>query len=76
METYLIELTNSNAYRLLQDLEEMKIIKVLKKENVKKQNVSKSSTARFQGALNLTPEQYESFQKHAKNIREEWGKNI
>ena len=32
MDTYLIELTNSSAHRLLQDLEDLKIIKVLKKE--------------------------------------------
>ena len=37
MDTYLIELTNSSAHRLLQDLEDLKIIKVLKKELQKKQ---------------------------------------
>lgn len=76
METYLIELTNSSAYRLLQDLEDLKIIKVLKKDKRKEQEARKSSTARFRGALNLSDEQYLNFQQHAKNIRNEWRENI
>ncbi|AYD47952.1 hypothetical protein [Arachidicoccus soli] len=76
METYLIELTNNRAYRLLQDLEDLKIIKVLKREKEEKQEVPKSRTARFRGALALTNEQYQNFQKHAKEIRNEWPESI
>jgi hypothetical protein len=76
METYLIELTNSQAYRLLKDLEELKIIKVLKKSRQRGQKVNKSSTARFRGALKLTNDQYIDFQQHAKDIRNEWQENI
>ncbi|HEY5463019.1 MAG TPA: hypothetical protein VIJ95_07170 [Hanamia sp.] len=76
MDTYLIELTNSNAYRLLQDLEDLKIIKVLKKEMHKNKQTRKSSTAQFRGALKLSNEQYLDFQKHAKDIRNEWQDNI
>jgi len=76
MDIYLIELTNNNAYRLLQDLEDLKIIKVLKKEIQKKQETGKSSTAQFRGALKLSNEQYQDFQQHAKDIRNEWPGNI
>jgi hypothetical protein len=76
METYLIELTNSQAYRLLQDLEELKIIRVLKKGRQRSQEVHKSNTARFRGALKLTNDQYIDFQQHAKDIRNEWQENI
>lgn len=76
MDTYLIELTNSSAFRLLQDLEELKIIKVLKKETGKKQEAHKGSASRFRGSLKLSNEQYKDFQKHAKDIRNEWQENI
>lgn len=76
MDIYLIELTNNNAHRLLQDLEDLKIIKVLKKEIQKKQEITISSNARFRGTLKLSNEQYEDFQQHAKDIRNEWQGNI
>lgn len=76
METYLIELTNSSAYRLLQDLEDLKIIRVLKKNKRKGEGIRKSSTARFRGALKLSDEQYLNFQQHASDIRNEWRENI
>lgn len=40
LDTYLIELTDSKAYRLLQDLEDMQIIKVLKKSMKSKNRLS------------------------------------
>jgi hypothetical protein len=75
METYLIELTNNNAYRLLRELEDLKIIKVLKKEKDIEPKATKSRTARFRGALSLSDEQYQNFQQHAKDIRNEWPEN-
>jgi len=71
MVTYLIEITNNKAHKLLQDLEDLQIIKVLKKEMHEKQ-VNKSSTAQFRGALKLSDKQYLDFQKHAKDIRNEY----
>jgi|GEM_PF-1695910 len=76
MDIYLIELTNSNADRLLQDLEYLKIIKVLKKQMHKNKQTQESSPAQFRGALKLSNEQYLDFQKHAKDIRNEWKDNI
>jgi len=71
MDTYLIEITNNKAHKLLQDLEDLQIIKVLKKEMHEKQ-VNKSSTAQFRGALKLIDKQYLDFQKHSKDIRNEY----
>jgi hypothetical protein len=52
MDTYLIELTNSTAYRLLQDLEDLKIIRVLKKEIQKKKKLIKATLRDFGERLN------------------------
>lgn len=76
MEIYLIELTNSSAQGLLHDLENLKIIKILKKSEREGQEINKSNTARFRGALKLSKEQYLNFQQHAKDIRNEWRENI
>jgi len=76
METYLVELINNKASKLLQDLEDLKIIKVLKKSSTKKSGNEISPSAKFRGALQLTDEQYNNFQKHAKDIRNEWPENI
>ncbi|GAA4299915.1 hypothetical protein [Compostibacter hankyongensis] len=77
METILIQLTHNKAYRLLRDLEELKVIKVLKK-HIKEEAKppQESSTAKFRGSLNLTAEQYRDFQQHAKDIRNEWHNDI
>jgi len=77
MDTYIIEITNSKAYKLLKDLEDLNIIKVLKKDRVKKTpEVATSSTADFRGALKLSKEKFEDFQRHAQEIRKEWPENI
>ena len=73
METLLIELTNDRAYKLLTDLEELQIIKVLKRNINQVETVAtESPTAKFRGTLKLTPEQDQDFQKHATDIRNEW----
>ena len=41
-----------------------------------KKQADKSRTAKFRGALELSDEQYSDFQKHAKDIRNEWQENI
>ncbi len=77
MDTLLIQLTNNKAYKLLQDLEELHLIKVLgRKEKNEPVTLKKSNSARFRGALNLSAEQYADFQKYAKEIRSEWPDNI
>lgn len=77
MDTLLIQLTNNKAYKLLQDLEDLHLIKVLgKREKSEPEAAKKSESAKFRGALNLNAEQYLDFQKHASEIREEWQDNI
>jgi hypothetical protein len=76
MDTYLIEITDSKAYKLLKNLEELNIIKVLKKNRQEKAKSEVSSTARFRGALKLTDVQYKDFQTHAREIRNEWPDTI
>jgi len=71
MDTYLIELTNNNAYRLLKDLEDLNIIKVLRRGKEKKDGQPAGNAARLRGALNLSDEQYKDFQEHSKNMRSE-----
>lgn len=76
MDTLLIQLTNNKAYRLLQDLEDLDLIKVLGKKDKSSTTENKSDTAKFRGALQLSPEQYANVQQHAKEIRNEWPNNI
>ena len=75
MNTVLIEITDNRAYRFLESLEDLNVIKVIDK---KEENKSKetSPTAKFRGALKLTEEQYNDFQKHVTEIRNEWHDNI
>lgn len=40
MQTVLVQINNSKAYRILEDLESLDIIKVLKKSSVSKQKLS------------------------------------
>ena len=74
MDTLLIQLTNHKAYKLLQDLEDLHLIRVLEKgaQSTKSQSLSE----KFAGKLNLTDEQYNNFQKHVKDMRNEWEKDI
>jgi hypothetical protein len=38
--------------------------------------LEKKKPSDFRGALKLTPEQYEDFQTHLKDIRNEWDRDI
>lgn len=74
MQTFLIELTNNKAYKLLQELEELHLIRVIKKnaEPVQPQSLAD----RFAGKLHLSDEQYNNFQQHIVNSRNEWQRDI
>ncbi len=73
MDTVLIEIKDDRAYQFLQGLEELNVIKVINGEA--KGNQKKNASA-FRGGLQLTEEQYNDFQKHAEEIRNEWERNI
>lgn len=72
MDTVLLEITNEKAYKLIQDLEALDIVKILEKNTKPKESLSK----KFAGSLNLTDEQYEEFQQHVIDSRNEWERDI
>ena len=72
METILLEITNNKAYKLIEDLGALNIVKVLKKTTVVKDKLS----ARFAGALNLSEEEYNKFQDSLSQSRNEWERDI
>jgi hypothetical protein len=58
METVLLQINDDKAYKLLEDLEAMHIIKVLSKSAEPKKKLSE----KFAGSLNLSDEEYHNFQ--------------
>jgi len=66
MDTFVIELTNQKAYKLLKELEELHIIRVLKK-NVKHDT---KLSDKFEGKL--SPEIAEDLQNYVTQSRNEW----
>ncbi len=66
MDTILIELTNSKAYKLLQDMEELQLIRVIKAP-------SKLSSLRQKIQTRLTDDQID---QQLNTIRQEWQRNI
>jgi hypothetical protein len=77
MDTVLLQIKNNNAYKLIENLEALNIVKVLKKvQTTKSKKVVHSKTANFRGALKLSKEKLNDFQKHGKEIRKEWPENI
>lgn len=71
METVLLEINNEKAYQLLQSLEDLKLIKMLKKSKSEEVNLSD----RFAGALKLSETEYNKFQESLTESRNEWNKN-
>jgi hypothetical protein len=65
MDTLLIEVTSQKAYQLLRQLEELHIIRVLKKRSANKLKPSE----KYSGTLGLTDEEYTSFHQHLKQGR-------
>lgn len=66
METYLIELTNDRAYRLLQDLEDMNIIRVLKKKVSSRQKLSEKYAGKLPSGV------ADELQNYVTQSRKEW----
>ena len=64
----LIELTNQRAVGLLQELEELQIIKVLK-ANITKAKKQKLSD-KYRGIMSV--EKGQELQQHIQNMRSEW----
>ena len=66
METVLIKITNSKAYKLLEDLEDLHIIKLLKTNSQPKQKLSEKYAGK------LPSDVANEFQKYVTQSREEW----
>jgi hypothetical protein len=66
MDTVIIQLTNQKAYKLLEDMEELELIKVLKK----------STTISSLRGLIKNPMNNEDIDKQLNSIREEWQRNF
>lgn len=73
METVLLQINNEKAYKLLEDLEDLQLVKVLeKRSNNGEQNLS----TRFAGSLHLSDDEYNDFQNSITESRNEWERNI
>ena len=67
MDTWLIQLTNQKAARIIGDLEDLQIIKLLNKKMSKEKLSDK-----FKGSLNLTEQEYNNLQQQLTDMRNEW----
>lgn len=72
METILLQINSNKAYKLIEDLEALNIVKVLKKSTHTKGKLSE----RFAGSLKLSDEEYNNFQKSITESRNEWDRDI
>ncbi len=68
METVLVQITNNKAYRLLEDLEDLHVLKVLKKSSLPKQKLSE----KYAGKLPSTVA--DELQDFITQSRNEWDK--
>ncbi|MBP7172883.1 MAG: hypothetical protein KBA33_02295 [Cloacibacterium sp.] len=64
--TFTIEVNNIKAFDLLKKLEELNLIKFLKKEKNKQAKLSEKLIT------NISKEQGKELDTHVKNLREEW----
>ncbi|MES2648412.1 MAG: hypothetical protein V4717_16155 [Bacteroidota bacterium] len=67
METVLIQINDHKAYKLLEDLEDLNILKVLEKSVQPDQKLS----AKYRGVF--TKDDAKSFDEHTQIMRKEWG---
>ena len=65
--TLLIQVTNKKARRLLHDLEELQLIKVLKEESLPAKT---KLSAKYKGII--SKEQARDLKEHIKQMRSEW----
>jgi hypothetical protein len=66
METVLVQINNSKAYRLLEDLEDLQIIKVLKKSTQPQQKLSEKYAGKLPSDI------ADQLQNHVNQSRNEW----
>ena len=66
MDTVLVQITNSKAYKLLEDLEDLNIIKVLKKTTLSPQKLSEKYAGKLPGDI------ADQLQDYVDQSRNEW----
>ena len=66
METVLIQINNIKAYKLLEDLEDMQIIKVLKKSTLPQQKLSEKYAGKLPSDI------ADELQNYVTQSRNEW----
>ena len=69
METVLVQINNNKAYRLLEDLEDLNIIKVLKKSILSQEKLSKKYAGK------LPSDVADELQNYVNQSRSEWKKS-
>ena len=69
METVLVQIKNKKAYKLLEDLEDLNILKVLKRSIVSKQKLSEKYAGKLPDKL------AEELQNYVSQSRKEWNDN-
>jgi hypothetical protein len=72
METVLLQINDHKAYKLIEDLEALNVVKILEKDIQPKKKLSE----RFAGALKLSKEESERFQNAIIEGRNEWERDI
>jgi len=72
METVLLQINNEKAYRLIEDLEALEIVRVLKRSVEPKEKLS----VKYAGSLNLSDTEYNDFQNALTQSRKEWERDI
>jgi hypothetical protein len=72
METVLLQINNDKAYKLIEDLEALHLIKVLEKNIQPKKKLSE----KFAGSLHLSDKDYNDFQDSLSQSRNEWERDI
>lgn len=72
METILLQVNNAKAYKLIEDLEALDIVKVLKKNIPTEKKLSE----KYAGSLHLSDEEYKNFQDSLTQNRQEWERDV
>ena len=66
METVLVQINDKKAYKLLEDLEDLHILKVLKKSILPQQKLSE----KYKGVF--SEEDAKNFNEHTQTMHKEW----
>jgi len=70
MDTVLVQITNSKAYKLLEDLEDLNFIKVLKKSTLPPQKLSEKYAGKLPGDI------ADQLQDYVAQSRNEWNSPV